>query len=103
MKNHLFSGLSAKQLLEANFGLEREGLRVTKEGLLSLKPHPEVFLKAAAMLHMDPEACVVVEDSHAGITAAKAAGMTAVAVGDACSNPEADYRLASICELLHIL
>ena len=43
MKNHLFSGLSAKQLLEANFGLEREGLRVTKEGLLSLKPHPEVF------------------------------------------------------------
>ena len=43
MKNHLFSGLSAKQLLEGNFGLEREGLRVTKEGLLSLQPHPEVF------------------------------------------------------------
>ena len=84
--------------LESFFHAVSDGNSITHS-----KPHPEVFLKAAAMLHMDPEACVVVEDSHAGITAAKAAGMTAVAVGDACSSPEADYRLASICELLHIL
>lgn len=43
MNNHMFSNIEKKQLLEANFGIEREGLRVTTEGLLSMKPHPKVF------------------------------------------------------------
>lgn len=43
MKFNLFSNLSNKQILDANFGLEREGLRVTSEGALSLTPHPNVF------------------------------------------------------------
>lgn len=43
MKFSLFSNLSAKQILDANFGLEREGLRVTSDGALSLTPHPEIF------------------------------------------------------------
>ncbi len=34
------------------------------------KPHPEVFLKAAAMLGLDPADCLVVEDAHAGVEAA---------------------------------
>ena len=67
------------------------------------KPHPEVFLKAAEMLQVMPAECMVVEDAHAGIVAAKAAGMTGAAVGDACGSPDADYRLASIRELLQIL
>jgi beta-phosphoglucomutase family hydrolase len=44
------------------------------------KPDPEVFLKAAAKLSANPASCVVIEDAHVGIRAAKAAGMKAVAV-----------------------
>lgn len=43
MNYSLFSKLSAKQLLEAQFGIEREGLRVTSSGVLSLTPHPAAF------------------------------------------------------------
>ena len=46
------------------------------------KPHPDIFLKAAETLGTAPEACIVVEDSPAGIRAAHAAGMKAVLVPD---------------------
>lgn len=45
------------------------------------KPHPQVFLKASSNLGIVPEKCLVFEDSNAGIQSAKAAGMTAVAIG----------------------
>jgi beta-phosphoglucomutase family hydrolase len=44
------------------------------------KPDPEVFLKAAAKLGAVPFRCVVIEDAHVGIRAAKAAGMKTLAV-----------------------
>ena len=44
------------------------------------KPHPEIFLKAAALIHARPEACIAFEDSVAGIRSAKAAGMKVVAL-----------------------
>lgn len=47
------------------------------------KPNPEVFLKAAEMLGLKPEQCVVVEDAHAGVEAAKAGGFACAAMGDA--------------------
>lgn len=43
MKFSLFSNLTKKKILDANFGIEREGLRVTENGMLSLTPHPKVF------------------------------------------------------------
>jgi len=45
------------------------------------KPDPEVFLLGAQDLGVDPADCVVFEDAQAGIDAAKAGGMRAVAVG----------------------
>ncbi len=42
------------------------------------KPEPDIFLHAAKEFDVDPAACAVVEDSIAGITAAKAAGMRAI-------------------------
>ena len=42
------------------------------------KPAPDVFLLAAARLGIDPGECSVIEDSIAGIEAARAAGMTAL-------------------------
>lgn len=44
------------------------------------KPHPEPYLTAAAQLGVDPAACVVLEDSPAGVRAAEAAGCAVVAV-----------------------
>jgi len=55
------------------------------------KPQPEVFLKGSNALGVAAEACVVFEDSQAGIDAAKAAGMTAVALGDAELFENKDY------------
>lgn len=42
------------------------------------KPAPDLFLHAAAEMQVVPANCVVVEDSVAGVTAARAAGMTAI-------------------------
>jgi HAD superfamily hydrolase (TIGR01509 family) len=42
------------------------------------KPAPDLFLHAARRMGAEPAACLVVEDSAAGIAAAKAAGMTAL-------------------------
>jgi beta-phosphoglucomutase len=44
------------------------------------KPDPQVFLIAAERLDVPPAACAVVEDAVHGITAAKRAGMTAIAL-----------------------
>ena len=47
------------------------------------KPDPEVFLKAAEMLNIKPENCVIVEDADAGIEAGKNAGMKTISVNGA--------------------
>lgn len=67
------------------------GLDTTKS-----KPDPEVFLIAAKKLGVKPENCLVVEDSDAGIVAAKAGGMYALAVGAAVNNDKADYHAISL-------
>ena len=45
------------------------------------KPDPEVFIKGAEILELEPKSCVVFEDSQAGIQAAISAGMFSVGVG----------------------
>ena len=68
------------------------------------KPEPEVFLCSAKKIGMDPADCAVVEDAKAGIQAAKAAGMTALALhGDAEDCGEEDYNLVNFADLLNIL
>jgi HAD superfamily hydrolase (TIGR01509 family) len=42
------------------------------------KPAPDLFLMAAAKMHVDPRDCIVVEDSPVGVAAAVAAGMTGI-------------------------
>ena len=46
------------------------------------KPAPDIYLKAAELLGEAPEACIVVEDSPAGIRAGAAAGMKTILVPD---------------------
>lgn len=52
-----------------------DGNRVSKG-----KPNPQIFLKAAADMHMRPEDCIVFEDSMAGIKAGNAAGMKVIGI-----------------------
>ena len=47
------------------------------------KPDPEPYLKAAALLDLEPRACVAVEDSQPGVTSALAAGMSVIMVNPA--------------------
>lgn len=44
------------------------------------KPNPAIFLHAAQNIGIDPEQCIVIEDSVHGIRAAKAAGMYCIAI-----------------------
>lgn len=45
------------------------------------KPHPEVFLKAAAAVSANPQRCLVIEDAFVGIDAGRAAGCRVLGVG----------------------
>ena len=63
------------------------------------KPAPEVFLRAAEMVGVMPEACLVIEDADAGVQAAKAAGMKVLGVGSAAANPECDWDAACVAEI----
>lgn len=60
------------------------------------KPDPEVFLVAAKKLGLREEECLVVEDSKAGIIAAKAAGMKSLGVGPYYCSLGADYQAQSL-------
>jgi beta-phosphoglucomutase len=44
------------------------------------KPHPEIYLKAASLLNVEPANCLVFEDAAVGIKSAKAAGMKVIAL-----------------------
>lgn len=66
------------------------------------KPDPEVFLKAAQMLGLEPEECLVVEDAQAGIQAAHDGGFHNAAMGDAVKCELAENLLESFSDLLKL-
>ena len=51
---------------------------ISGEEVPKSKPEPDVFLKAAELLNVHPERCIVIEDSKSGIIAAKSAGMKCI-------------------------
>ena len=63
------------------------------------KPDPEVFLKAAEKLGINPENCIVIEDAAAGIKAANRARMMSIGIGDKTILNEANFVLANTNEL----
>ena len=54
------------------------------------KPAPDVFLEAARLLQVPPQACLVMEDSRYGVEAAKKAHMSCIAIPPAEAAPLAD-------------
>ena len=69
---------------------------VTAEDITRSKPDPEPFLTAATRLGVAPQRCLVFEDSLAGLTAARDAGMFRVAVTHSCADPAAAARIATM-------
>ena len=69
-----------------NAVLEIKGLRqffhatVSASDIERGKPFPDIFLRAAELLGVDPACCWVIEDSKPGITAGSAAGMRVIAI-----------------------
>ena len=67
------------------------------------KPMPDVYLLAAKKLGLDPKYCLAFEDSRNGVLAAKAAGMTVVAVPNSITEAsdfsKADLKLKSLNEM----
>ena len=58
------------------------------------KPAPDLFLYAAGKMHVEPRACIVVEDSAVGVAAGVAAGMTAIGfVGGSHAGPRLTEQL----------
>jgi HAD superfamily hydrolase (TIGR01509 family) len=85
----------------SNSRMERVQASVRRAGLVEIvgervfsaqqvarpKPYPDVYLFAAETLGVDPSRCLVVEDSIAGLTAARAAGMKTIAFSGASHIP----------------
>lgn len=96
------SSRNAKFILEQvglmdAFDAISDGTNITRS-----KPDPEVFLKAAEFLGLDPSECAVVEDAESGIDAAKAGGFTGIGIYEAAKYPKADIAIASFSDLLEI-
>lgn len=75
---------------------------LTGDDVSRRKPDPELFLKAAAGLGLEPSRCVVVEDAVNGVEAAHAAGCRCVAVTNSVSCEklgEADWVVSTLEEI----
>lgn len=80
--------------IESYFEVIADGNSVKKT-----KPAPDLFLYAARQLSLPPQACLVVEDAEAGITAAKAAGMVTIGIGPPERVGAADYLYPSVAAI----
>lgn len=72
---------------------------VSAEDVTHGKPHPEVFLAAAAKLGVEPASCVVVEDAPPGLEAGRRAGMATLGVLSTHPTLEADRVVTSLDQL----
>lgn len=67
---------------------------VSAEGEDHGKPHPAVYLSAAARLGLDPGDCIAFEDSVFGLRSAKSAGMHCIAVPEEHNRTRPEYGIA---------
>lgn len=81
---------------------------ITGSDIVNKKPDPEIYIKAYKTVKADPEKCVIVEDAPSGILAAKAAGITSIAVTtnfskDRLSELSPDYIISKTPDILELL
>lgn len=89
----------AQSSLQAAGVTEQFDAFVTGDQVKRGKPHPEIYLTAAKRLGLEPQSCVALEDSSAGVLAASRAGMTTLLIPDGGRIPTAEARSAAYCVL----
>ncbi len=91
-----------KALLESTGLTDCFDIMVSSTAVENGKPAPDIFLHTAKLLGVEPSQCIVLEDSRAGVLAAKAAGMYTIQVRAASTAlpplPEADLVLNSLSD-----
>lgn len=91
------------QLISDALGLERYlTALVSGETVPHGKPAPDIFLKAAQALDIEPPYCLVIEDAVAGVQAAHAAGMCCISVAGNRDLPglrQAELMVKSLTEV----
>lgn len=83
LKTALVTGGERYRVMDTleNYGLaDKFEVIVTSDDVQYTKPAPEPYLRAADILEVEPEACVVIENAPLGIRSAKNAGMRCIAV-----------------------
>lgn len=75
------SSRNARDIVRATGIADMLDAIVDSSAIAQAKPHPEIFLRAAAQLGLQREDCIGVEDAAAGIVAIKSASMYAIGIG----------------------
>ena len=84
-------------LILERLGIEKLFDAVADGNIVSkAKPDPEVFIKAAEMVGVDPGDCVVFEDAIAGVEAALNAGMLCIGIGSEKVLTDAHYVISGL-------
>ncbi len=90
-----------------DLALESAGLagcfdyEITAELVTRGKPHPDVYLRAAEKLGVDPTTCLALEDAPNGVVAAKAAGMYCFAIPGEHGNNDGVSMADAVLESLN--
>lgn len=90
---------NAPLILERIHLKEKFDVIVDGNSVSKAKPDPEVFLKAAELLNVNPNECLVFEDAQAGIEAALNGGMKVIGVGSSDLLSLADHYIPGFKKL----
>jgi len=91
--------IRAKRILERHNIYSHFISSVTGEDVIAGKPDPEPYLLGASKLKINPEECLVFEDSNNGILSALAAGMYVIAVDNKMENDKIISRINNYVNL----
>ncbi len=83
---------NARPILEKTNTIQYFDAIVDGNDVTNAKPDPEVFLRAAKLVHAENHNAIVFEDSFAGIQAANLANMTSIGIGDEAILHKAKYN-----------
>lgn len=83
---------SNAEAVVARMGFDAFDLIVAGDDVQHGKPHPEPYLKAAALLGVDIKECIAFEDSISGLRSAEASGALAIGVPNMVKLPPLDGR-----------
>ena len=74
---------------------------VYADGTIPGKPSPDIYIKAAKILNLEPKECVVVEDALSGIEAAAKAGAGKIIAIASMESPDLYKKIPEVSEIIH--